>query len=192
MCLNGKKLVNCHLEIVTQHKTKSSDFDACLQIKLANSKKSQVIDFDSIICVNRWSCSLKPNSPCFALFTKTQPKSPFVFLSTSESKLKDWLNQISIYLTKLSGIGTLKYAHPLIDLNGNAYFGFFDASTRKPMLIQQIEGHMKLVEKHSSGLTFGLGQNGKLWFLSKSNQNKILESYNGISCFHCYNKRIKI
>ena len=37
---------------------------------------------------------------------------------------------------------------------------------------------MKYVEKHSTGVTFGIGNDGKLWVLRKAN-NAILESYKG-------------
>ncbi len=41
-----------------------------------------------------------------------------------------------------------------------------------------LDGHFKLVEKHSSGLTYGLGENGKLWGIINEN-NRIQDSYNG-------------
>jgi exosome complex RNA-binding protein Rrp4 len=41
-----------------------------------------------------------------------------------------------------------------------------------------LDGHLKCVEKHWSGLTIGIGQNGKLWLLSR-NQNTVLDSYRG-------------
>lgn len=40
------------------------------------------------------------------------------------------------------------------------------------------DGHFKIVEKHSSGVTFGLGENGKFWILSENN-NKLLDNYKG-------------
>ena len=41
-----------------------------------------------------------------------------------------------------------------------------------------LDGHFKIVEKHLSGLTFGIGENGKLWILTPTN-NVNLDSYNG-------------
>ncbi len=44
-------------------------------------------------------------SPCFALFIQSNEIiKPIVFMCDSEKKLNDWLNQISIYLSKLSKI----------------------------------------------------------------------------------------
>lgn len=37
-----------------------------------------------------------------------------------------------------------------------------------------------MIEKHLSGVTFGLGENGKLWILHKNNNNSIMDSYKGI------------
>ena len=47
-------------------------------------------------------------------------------------------------------------------------FKFFESS---------LDGHFKLIEKHKSGTTFGVGENGKLWILE--NRNTALESYKG-------------
>ena len=41
-----------------------------------------------------------------------------------------------------------------------------------------LDGHFKIVEKHLSGLSFGIGENGKLWILTPTN-NVNLDSYNG-------------
>ncbi len=40
------------------------------------------------------------------------------------------------------------------------------------------DGHFKYVEKHSSGITFGIGENGKLWILPET-KNAILDNYKG-------------
>jgi hypothetical protein len=64
-----------------------------------------MIDFKQIRLATRWSILSNQMStyPCFALFMQNEDK-PLVFMSETENKLKDWLNQISIYCSKLSNI----------------------------------------------------------------------------------------
>ena len=64
-----------------------------------------MIDLRQIRLVTRWSILSNQTStyPCFALFIHNEDI-PLVFMSETENKLKDWINQISIYCSKLSNI----------------------------------------------------------------------------------------
>jgi tectonin beta-propeller repeat-containing protein 1 len=108
-----------------------------------------------------------------------------------------------MYNTKYSEFQSLASAITAVNTDGLAYYAFM--KDKKPMFMSQIgnffllhslkfcfnrrfnelnelklfeDGHFKLVEKHSSGLTFGLGESGKLWGL-RNEKNLIQDSYNG-------------
>ncbi len=51
-------------------------------------------------------------------------------------------------------------------------------SSDRAEFVQQIEGHMRMVEKHLSGVTFGLGADGRLWLLD-AEPGVALDSYRG-------------
>ena len=93
------------------------------------------LDFSNILCVTRWVYEKKTTMPCFAILVKKSPE-PFVFLSQSENKMSEWINQITIYITKLSEISSNDSALTLTNEDGHAYYGFLDNGC--PKLIQQI------------------------------------------------------
>ena len=88
-----------------------------------------------MLCVTRWVFEKKTTMPCFAVFVKKSSE-PFVFLSHSENKMSEWLNQIAIYITKLSEISSLDSAITLTNQDGHAYYGFSEDTRLK--LVQQI------------------------------------------------------
>lgn len=45
-------------------------------------------------------------------------------------------------------------------------------------LFYGLDGHLKCIEKHSSGTTYAIGNNGRLWHLSIKN-NATLDNYFG-------------
>lgn len=76
----------------------------------------------------------------------------------------------------------MKTAITLTNSDGNAYFAY--VINQQPALIKQIDGHLKTIEKHASGVTYGIGENGLLWYLAVKN-NVALDNYHGtINSFH--------
>ena len=45
---------------------------------------------------------------------------------------------------------------------------------------QNKDGHFRFVEKHYSGITYGLGNNGQLWILPLNSKRMHLNFYKGI------------
>jgi hypothetical protein len=132
-----------------------------------------VINFENIISVTRWAHE-DYNHPCFALFLAGR-KRPYLFLCNSEKQLEQWTSQISIYCSQLTGINSLRNACTMTSTDGYNYYAFLHD---EPLFIKQIQGSLKLVEKHSNGLTFGIGHNGKLWILTKTKYST-MDSYTG-------------
>ncbi len=151
--LDGKgRIFSCILEIVhttyiekdkvlskTKHK-KPDKFTAELVVKIIDKNikllKQNTIDFKDIILVSRWLTETQTKShPSFAIFIQNQ-KLPFIFLASSERKLKDWVTQISIFRSKLSSFTSLLCASTCVSMDGFAYYSYFD--TYKPIIFNQI------------------------------------------------------
>ena len=116
-------MVKCVLEVVHQtasstmnnnaNNTKSKAYTTSLSIKVLNKKNKQVwektVDFKTIIMISRLVLKSKEAIPCFCLFI-SQRSFPYIFLTSSDKKLIEWTNQISIYCHKLTGKNSLQNA----------------------------------------------------------------------------------
>ncbi len=72
-------------------------------------KKEKHLNFNTIVLITRFVLQNKESSPCFAIFV-TNRHFPLLFVSSSEKKLQEWVNQIAIYCHKLAGISSLQNA----------------------------------------------------------------------------------
>ena len=79
----------------------------------------------------------RESTPCFAIYVLNQSK-PFIFFASSERKVKDWLNQISIFCTKYSGLTSLSNAITLVSTDGFGYYSYVDPKNARPIFFTQI------------------------------------------------------
>jgi hypothetical protein len=122
----------------------------------------------------------KETTPSFAIYLLDQPI-PYIFFASSEKKITEWLPQLSMHCTKYRSIIELNDAHSYVNMNGYAYFAYLDPKlSHKPYFMSQLDGHFRYVEKHASGITFGLSENGTLWVL-ENESNRLKASYVGSS-----------
>ena len=154
---NRKQTFNCILEVI--HTTKAgnertNDFTACLVVKIVNKNgkilKTDRIDFKDIILITRWLSPLT-SYPSFAIFRREQQIGAdikYVFLASSEIKLRDWVTQVSIFSSKLSKFTSLLSASTCVSMDGFAYYSYFESS--KPILFSQIGKliNIRLVFRH--------------------------------------------
>lgn len=103
-----------------------------------------------------------------------------MFTISSETKLNEWATQLSVYCSKITSkqlnIEFLSNALVISNSDGAVYYAFIDKTQID--FIKQINGHIDIIEKHISGVTFGIGKDGKLWILD-TELNVCLDSYRG-------------
>ena len=135
------------------------------------------MDLKDFKLVTLWVLDNRPDLPCLALFTS---KKSYVFSIPSEVKLNDWETQLSVYCSKIASqrfsIKFLTNALVIANYDGAVYYAFIVKN--KIDFIKQINGCIYLIEKHLSGVTFGISKNGKLWILD-TETNISLDSYRG-------------
>lgn len=85
--------------------------------------------------VTRHVYDKKQSSPCFSIYLLNQ-SIPYIFLSSSENKVDDWVNQISIYCSKTIGLSSLLTASTLVSSDGFAYYAY--SRNHKPIYLSQI------------------------------------------------------
>ena len=142
LIVDGKKQTyNCLLEII--HTTKvdkkrENDFSACLVIRILNKNgkllKTDRVDFKDIILITRFLSEFA-SYPSFAIF-KSDKATPYVFLASTETKLRDWITQISVFCSKLCKFTSLLSASTCVSMDGFAYYSYFESF--KPILFSQI------------------------------------------------------
>ena len=155
-----------------------------------DSKKiawQKTLNFKDFLLVTDWVLDKKRGMPCFAIFTRTETH----LLATSQPKLvHDWSSQLAVFSSLVfRAKETLEPATGLHDKvltitnsDGHAYFTFL--KDNKILFMKQIDGHMSMVEKHVSGVTYGVGVNGKLWSLDTDHATE-KDSFKGIAFAFC-------
>lgn len=145
-----------------------------------NKAWEQHLNFKDFILVTRWVLdSKKPSVPCLAILTR---KETHLFASLSVRLVGDWLTQLAVFCSqvfkaKVPDVASV-YAKALTitNLDGYAYYAF--VKDERVVFMKQIDGHMAAVEKHVSGVTYGVGVNGRLWLLEAERPVE-LDSYKG-------------
>lgn len=174
--LYRNKLVSCLLEIIHCNNSIKKLLVISIKQKLKLVWKKE-IDFSQILLIKPYLIESKRSALSFAIYLNDKQFSRFVFVASSKNQLSNWLCQVSIYCSKIHFLNTLSNALSLVTNDGYSYFLFLN-DTYGPSFLNQIDGHFKQIEKHSTGTTFACGENGKFWILDVQ-QNKPLDSYKG-------------
>jgi hypothetical protein len=135
--------------------------------------KTDRIDFKDIILITRFLSEFS-SYPSLAIF-KSDKTTPYVFLASSETKLRDWITQISIYCSKLCKFTSLLNASTCVSMDGFAYYSYFESS--KPILFSQIGKKTNFLNLRSQKESFKL----KVFFLTRwtlKNSRKAFFRYN--------------
>ncbi len=195
--MHTNKLKSCQVEVITGDLKQSDRFNErykfkgphhnFVTLKIKSDLKSMCpweirLNLKDFILVTRWIIDNKTDVPCFAIFTRQNTQHVFSLLS--ERVLIDWQTQLTVFSSRVARAGqkyrpdgnNLHSAATLTNKHGYGYYAFL--SDNRVEFIRQIEGHMRFIEKHLSGITFGVGVNGKLWLLD-SEPNEVLDSYRG-------------
>lgn len=174
--LYQNKLVPCLLEIKHSDNTTRKFLLITLKQKSKIVWKKEVC-FSNILLIKPYLITSKRLALSFAIYLNDTKFTTYIFVTSSKNQLNSWLSQVSIYCSKIHFFQTLSNALSLVTNDGYSFFSFLNKIS-KPIYLSQIDGHFKQIEKHSSGFTFGCGENGKIWFLDVQ-QNKPLDSYKG-------------
>lgn len=178
--LYRNKLVPCVLEI--RH---LSDNTTRKILLITLKQKSKIIwkkevCFSNILLIKPCLIASKRLALSFAVYLNDTKFTTYIFVASSKNQLNNWLSQVSIYCSKIHFFPTLSNALSLVSNDGYSFFSFLN-NICEPIYLNQIDGHFKQIEKHSSGFTFGCGENGKIWLL-EGQKNKPLDTYKGKVC----------
>lgn len=144
-----------------------------------NKAWEQHLNFKDFILVTRWVLDNKSSLPCLAVLTR---KETHVFSSHSSKLVGDWLTQLAVFCSqafkaKVADVnGLYGKALTITNSDGYAYYAFI--RDQRLLFLKQIDGHMAVVERHRSGMTYGVGVNGRLWLLEAERPIE-LDSYKG-------------
>ncbi|CAF0910386.1 unnamed protein product, partial [Brachionus calyciflorus] len=176
--LYRNKLISCILEIVHSSESVKKNVIFIKLLNKSDDKLEQKINFEDILVIKPYVLESRKSLPCFGIYLKNSPNNlPLIFCASSKSQMNEWINQISIYCTKVNFLSySLNSALSLVTNDGYSYFFFVENDS--PIYLSQLDGHFKQIEKHTNGFTYGCGENGKFWFLKAPNKN-VLESYKG-------------